>query len=79
MTFRIRLKKKRKAKSVRLMFDLEKVNDPEIVESLQAKIGEKLAPLLLVDKDLPSLAEEFSVVPECTKIFPSVLGEKFAE
>ena len=64
MTFRIRLKRLKKAECVRLKFDLEKLNDPEVMESFQAKIGGKFAPLLVVDKDIQSLTEEFSLAVE---------------
>ena len=63
----------RKAESVRLKFDLDKLNDPEVIESFQAKIGGKFAPLLFEDKDIHSLTEEFSTaVVETAK---EVLGK----
>ena len=73
MSVRICLKRVRKPESVRLKFDLDKLNDPEIAESFQAKIGGKFAPLLVVDKDIQSLTEEFSsAVVETAK---EVLGK----
>ena len=52
---------------------MDKLNDPEVLESFQAKIGGKFAPLLVVDKDIQSLTEEFSsAVVETAK---EVLGK----
>ena len=46
MTFRVRLKKARKPNQPRLRFDLEKLRDPEVACTFQARIGGKFAPLI---------------------------------
>ena len=53
MTFRVRLKRARKPNQPRLMFDLEKLRDPDVACTFQATIGGKLAPLIgLSDDDM---------------------------
>ena len=53
MTFRVRLKKARKPNQPRLMFDLEKLGDPDVACTFQAMIGGKFAPLIgLSDEDM---------------------------
>ena len=42
MTFRLRLKKTSKPKHTRLKFDLEKLKDPNVLETFQAMIGGEL-------------------------------------
>ena len=44
MTFRIRLRKARKANQQTLRFDLEKLRDPDVACPFQATIGGKFAP-----------------------------------
>ena len=41
-TFHLRLKRISKQKHTRLKFDLEKLKDPNVLETFQAVIGEKL-------------------------------------
>ena len=48
MTFRLLLKKISKPKHTRLKFDLEKLKDPSVLETLQAMIGGKFAPLTIM-------------------------------
>ena len=45
MTFHLRLKRISKPKHTRLKFDLEKLKDPNVLETFQATIGGKFAPL----------------------------------
>ena len=53
MTFRVRLKKARKPNQPRLMFDLEKVRDPDVACTFQATICGRFAPLIgLSDEDM---------------------------
>ena len=52
MTFQTRLKNSRKPTQPRIRFDLEKLNDPTVMNALQATIGGRFAPLAtLVDED----------------------------
>ena len=47
MTFRLRLKKISKPKHTRLKFDLEKLKDPNVLETFQAMTGRRFAPLTI--------------------------------
>ena len=51
MTFRLCLKKISKPKHTRLKFDLEKLKDPNVVETFQAMIGGKFAPLTITNNE----------------------------
>ena len=56
MTFRLRLKKTKtkqnsKPKHKRLKFDLEKLKDPNVLETFQAMIGGKFSPLTTMDNE----------------------------
>ena len=51
MTFHLRLKRISKPKHTRLKFDLEKLKDPNVLETLQATIGGKYAPLTIMNND----------------------------
>ena len=58
MTFRLRLKKISKPKHTRLKFDLEKLKDPNVLESFQATIGGRFSPLTIMsneDTDIDSM------------------------
>ena len=58
MTFRLRLKKISKAKHTRLKFDLEKLKDLNVLETFQAMIGGRFAPLIIMsneDTDIESM------------------------
>ena len=44
MTFRLRLKKISKPKHTRLKFDLEKLKDPNVLDTFQAMKGVTFAP-----------------------------------
>ena len=54
MNFRLRLKRNVKPKQVRMKFDLEKLEDPNIVEAFQAMIGGKFAPLTILEEETPT-------------------------
>ena len=63
MTFRLRLKKISKAKHTRLNFDLEKLKDPNVLETFQAMIGGRFAPLTIMsndDTDINSMITTFN-------------------
>ena len=47
MTFRLRLKRISKPKHTRLKFDLEKLKDPNVLETFQDMIGGIVAPLTI--------------------------------
>ena len=58
MTFRLHLKKISKPKHTRLKFDLEKLKDPNVLETFQAMIGGRFAPLTIMsneDTDIDSM------------------------
>jgi hypothetical protein len=50
MTFALRLKKNKKREN-RIKFDVDKLNDPNILTTFQANIGGRFAPLLVLDND----------------------------
>ena len=63
MTFRPRLNKISKPKHTRLKFDLEKLKDPNVLETFQAKIGGKFAPFTIMsndDTDIDSMITTFN-------------------
>ena len=63
MTFHLRLKRISKPKHTRLKFDLEKLKDPNVLETFQAMIGGKFAPLTIInnkDTDLDSMISTFN-------------------
>ena len=49
VTFHLRLKRISKPKHTRLKFDLEKLKDPNVLETFQAMIGGKFAPLTIMN------------------------------
>ena len=51
MTFHLRLKRISKPKHTRLKFDLEKLKDPNVLETFQAMTGGKFAPLTIMDNE----------------------------
>ena len=51
MTFRLRLKTISKPKHTRLKFDLEKLKDPNVLESFQAMTGGRFAPLTIMSNE----------------------------
>ena len=52
--FNMKMEVRRCPKSIRIRFDLDKLNDPEIVELLHTQIGEQFAVLDLIvhEKDI---------------------------
>ena len=63
MTFHLRLKGISKPKHARLKFDLEKLKDPNALETFQALIGGEFAPLTLMnneDTDIYSMITTFN-------------------
>ena len=63
MTFRLRLKKISKPKHTRLKFDLKKLKDPNVMETFQAMIGGRFAPLTIMsnkDTDIDSTITTFN-------------------
>ena len=63
MTFYFRLKRIRQPKHTRLKFDLEKLKDPNVLETFQAMIDGKFAPLTIMNKedtDLGSMITTFN-------------------
>ena len=51
MTFNLRLKRISKPKHTRLKSDLEKLKDPNVLETFQAVIGGKFASLSIMNND----------------------------
>ena len=63
MTFHLRLKRISKPKHKRLKFDLEQLKDPEVLETFQAMIGGKFAPLTIMNNegaDMDSMITTFN-------------------
>ena len=51
VTFHLRLKKTSKPKHTRLKFDLEMRKDPNVLETVQAVIGRRFAPLTIMSNE----------------------------
>ena len=63
ITFHLRLERISKPKHIRLKFDLEKLKDPNVLETFQAVIGGKFAPFTIMDNEdtnLDSMITTFS-------------------
>ena len=63
MTFQTRLKNLRKSAQPRIRFDLEKLNDPTVMNAFQATICGRFAPLATLvdeDADLNSMVTHFN-------------------
>ena len=76
MTFHLRLKRISKPKHTRLKFDLEKLKDPSVLETLQAMIGGKFAPLTIMnneDIDMDSMITTFNTA--VTETASEILGK----
>ena len=74
ITYHLRLKRISKPKHTRLKFDLENLKDPNVLETFQAMIGGKFAPLTIMDNedtDLDSIITTFNtaVIETASKIF----------
>ena len=72
MTFRVRLKRSKKAKNTRLKFNLDKLKDPNISSLLEARIGGKFGPLLLLEGDVEAITNNFNEV--MTEVATDILG-----
>ena len=76
MTFRLRLKKTSKPKHTSLKFDLEKLKDPNVLETFQAMIGGRFAPLTIMsnaDTDIDSMITTFNTA--MTETASEILGK----
>ena len=76
MTFRLCLKKTSKPKHTRLKFDLEKLKDPNGLETSQAMTGGKFAPLTIMsnaDTDIDSMITTFNTA--VTETAREILGK----
>ena len=76
MTCRFRLKTVSKPKHTRLKFDLEKLKDPNVLETFQAMIGGRFAPLTIMsneDTDIDSMITTFNTAVTETAI--EILGK----
>ena len=76
MTFRLRLKNISKPKRTRLKFDLEKLKNPNMLETLQAMIGGRFAPLTIMsneDTDIDSMIITFNTA--LTETASEILGK----
>ncbi|GFR63669.1 RNA-directed DNA polymerase from mobile element jockey-like [Elysia marginata] len=73
-TFKVKLNSKRKAKSPRLHFDLEKLKNPSISKTFRAQIGGKFAALTLIDNYVNTMANSLKEVLVSTA--EEVLGRK---
>ena len=63
MTFHLYLKRISKPKHTGLKFDLEKLKDPNVLETFQAMIGGRFAPLTIMsndDTDIDSMITTFN-------------------
>ena len=75
VTFHLRLKRISKPIHTRLKFDVEKLKDPNVLETFQAMIGGKFAPLTIMnneDSDMDSMITTFNTA--VTKIAGEILG-----
>ena len=76
MTFHLRLKRISKPKHTILKFDLEKLKDPNVMETFQAMIGGKFAPLTIMnnkDTDMDSIITTFNTA--VTETASEILGK----
>ena len=81
MTFRLRLKKISKPKHTRLRFDLEKLKDPNVLETFQAMMGGKLAPFTIMnngdtDMDLMITTFNTAVTETASEIMANIVRRK---
>ena len=76
MTFHLRWKRISKPKHPRFKFDLEKLKDPNVLETLQAMIGGKFAPLTIMsneDTHIDSIITTFNTA--VTETASEILGK----
>ena len=77
MTFHLRLKRTSKPKHTRLKFDLEKLKDPNVLETLQVMIGGTFAPLTIMyneDINMDSVITIFNTA--VTETASEILGKQ---
>ena len=75
-TCHLRLKRISKPKQTRLKFDLEKLKDPNVLETFQAMIGGRFAPLTIMsneDTDVDSMITTFNTA--VTETASEILGK----
>ena len=75
MTFRLRLKNISKPKYTRLKFDLEKLKEPNVLETFQAMTGGRFAPHTIMsneDTDIDSMITTFNTA--VTETASEILG-----
>ena len=60
LVMKMKLKKRQKPANPRIKFDLERLEDPEIAEIFEAKIGGRFAALNILDKDINELTTSFN-------------------
>ena len=74
MTFRLCLKKVSKPKRTRLKFDLKKLKDPNMLETFQAMIDVRFAPLTIMsNEDTDSVITTFNTA--VTETASEILGK----
>ena len=76
MTFKLHVKRISKSKHTRLKFDLEKLRDFNVLESFQAMIGGRFAPLTIMsneDTDIDSMITTFNTA--VTETASEILGK----
>ena len=76
MTFCLRLKKISRPKHTRLKIDLEKLKDPNVLETFQAMIGGRFVPLTIMsnkDTDKESMITIFNTA--VTETASEILGK----
>ena len=77
MTFHLRLKRINKPKHTRLKFDLEKLKDPYVLETFQAMIGGKFAPLTMMDNEDTDLDSMITILNTAvTETASEILGKQ---
>ena len=75
MTFRLRLKKISKPKHTRLKFGLEKLKDPNVLETFQAMIGGKFASLTIMSNDDTDIDSIITFNTAVTETVSEILGK----
>ena len=76
VTFYLRMKRISKPKHTRPKFDIEKLKDPNVLETFQAMIGGKFAPLTILtneDTNLDSMITTFNTA--VTETAGEILGK----
>ena len=73
VTFHLRLNRISKQKHTRLEFDLEKLKDPNVLETFQAMIGGKFAPLTTMKSEDTDMDTTFNTA--VTETVGEILGK----